>query len=341
MTTISRTSMTLAASILGAALLLVGSGPASAQQKWTIKWETSEAPGDRIFRMYEQVFFDYVKKHSKGQITFNVYHKSGLGFGISRLFDAVSRGLADGGHISMGATGGTYPLADIADLPFLLPADAKVRSDVINTITAPVWAKDFEERGAVLLAAIIAEPRSVYCKKPAASLEELKGLKIRAMGGVEEQFTKQLGGVGVTVNWPDVYQAMQTGVIDCFWVTHAAVHGAKLYEVSKHIYDIAQGGPTVALAINKKIFDSLPKALQQVVKDGGKAAQENWWNKVGSLYADYRTKLEAKGMTTHMASDADQATARKVAAALWDPWAEKKGAEYKALLKKIKAKVLK
>jgi TRAP-type C4-dicarboxylate transport system substrate-binding protein len=329
----------LTASLVALGVMLAGSGGALAQDKWTIKWETGEAPGDRIFRMYESVFFDYVEKNSNGKIKFDVYHKSGLGFGISKLFNAVARGLADGGHISMGATGGTYPLADITDLPFLLPADAKVRRDVIDNVTKPVWTKEFEKRGAVLLGAMIAEPRSVYCNEPAATLAELKGLKIRAMGGVEEQFTKQLGGVGVTVNWPDVYQAMQTGVIDCFWVTHAAVHGAKLFEVSKHIYDIAQGGPTVGLAINKKIFDSLPKDLQQVVRDGGKAAEDSWWSQVDGLYAEYRTKLEAKGMTTHMASAADQATARKVAEELWGPWAEKKGSEYKALLGKIKARV--
>ena len=66
------------------------------------------------------------------------------------------------------------------------------------------------------------------------TLEDLKGLKIRMLGGPPTEMAKALGACRRCMPMPDMYQALDKGVFDGAAVPWEAVHAFRLYEVAKN-----------------------------------------------------------------------------------------------------------
>jgi TRAP-type C4-dicarboxylate transport system substrate-binding protein len=73
-------------------------------------------------------------------------------------------------------------------------------------------------------------------KEPITSLSQFKGLKIRFPGGANAALTQHLGGVAVNIPGNEIYQALQTGAIDCAGILAAWLNiDNSLEEVSKSV----------------------------------------------------------------------------------------------------------
>ena len=75
----------------------------------------------------------------------------------------------------------------------------------------------------------------ITSKKQVKTLEDLKGLKIRTLGGPPIEMAKALGAVPAVLPMPDMYQALDKGVFDGAAVPWEAVHAFRLYEVAKNV----------------------------------------------------------------------------------------------------------
>ena len=66
------------------------------------------------------------------------------------------------------------------------------------------------------------------------TLDDMKGLKLRVLGGPPTEMAKALGAVPTLIPMPDMYQALDKGVVDGAAVPWEAMHGFRLYEVAKN-----------------------------------------------------------------------------------------------------------
>lgn len=315
-----------------------GGAAAPAGKTWAWKYEGPLAENDRVSVNYITPFLNYIEKNSNGRIKVDRYWSASLGFGTSKLLEGLEKGLLDSGDVSVSGSSGSFPLGDVMDLPGLAPQDPAQKQEVMTSVVAPAWQTEITKRNVLLLNPVGLESRNVYCKQPISALSDLKGLKIRSLSGLESTLTEALGATPVTMQTGDVYTGLQSGVLDCYWLTHGGSVSSKYYEVTKFGYEIGASGVVSSNAVSKGSFDSLPADLQKVVRDAGEAAAKNWITAYPKIDGDARQELIAKGMKMTAPNSADTAKILDAEKKLWAVWADKKGAStaaYKALVEKI------
>ena len=108
--------------------------------------------------------------------------------------------------------------------------------------------------------------------KPLREVADFRGLKMRIQSSkvLEAQF-KALGALPQVLPFSDVYQAMQTGVVDGSENTPSNMYTQKHHEVQKYATLSEHGYIGYAVIVNKKFWDGLPgdvrDALTRAMKE--------------------------------------------------------------------------
>jgi tripartite ATP-independent transporter DctP family solute receptor len=116
---------------------------------------------------------------------------------------------------------------------------------------------------------------------------DMKGLKIRTMqDSVLIDTMNAIGGMGVAMGIPELYSAVQQGVIDGVSTSAQFLYSLKIHEVAKHyIHLCLQTSPALVL-INLKFWNSLSPEIQKVFLEAGK----NWGKNNDAYYVDNSQK---------------------------------------------------
>lgn len=134
-------------------------------------------------------------------------------------------------------------------------------------------------------------------KRPLASLEDFKGLKVRSpQNPVNLAVTKALGGIPVAIPYGEVYTAIQQGTIDGQENAVINVYPAKLYEVQKYMAMTHHLLSFTVFVMNKDFFDSLPADRQKAVQEAATEAMAFQREHAKKLSEDLVGKMEEKGV---------------------------------------------
>lgn len=318
--------------MLGMAMMLATWANAHAQTVW--KLQSLLNPG-YMGTDAEVWFAKEAEKRTGGKLKITVYPGGALGFGGARILTAVGEGLLEASQMWGAHVSGELRLAEIIELPGLIPYDIPLRKKIVQTVL-PRQEKAMARFGVFPFASGQVEPRNIYSRKPIRTLADLKGVKLRAQGVVETEFTKAIGATPVTLSWEEVYPAMQQGVIDAYWVTHSATYNAKLYEVAKYCYEVGIGGANWYIVVSTEALEALSPDVRKVVLNLRQPVAEKLWDRVDPDIREFRQRLIEKGMTFTQASPEDIEVMLKVAPGVWDIWLGKAGPEAKELVEQIK-----
>jgi TRAP-type transport system periplasmic protein len=327
--------LTIAALLLAAGLAGAPGPRAAEAQQYHWKLQSLLNPG-HMGTDAEIWFAEEVEKRSGGKIKITVYPGAALGFGGARIMTVVRDGLLEFAQMWGAHTAGELRINEVIELPGLIPYDLALRKQIVQTLY-PYWEQAHGQRGIIPLGVAQVEPRNIYTRRPVKSLADLRGMKIRAQGVVETDFTRAIGASPVTLSWEEVYPAMQQGTIDGYWVTHSATFNAKLHEVARHAYEVGLGGATWFILGNKRAIDGLPPDLRKIVIDTGREASQRVWDRVDPDIKDYRVRLEKAGMTFTPASPEDMKVMLDRAQDVWAEWTAKGGPVAKEMVDKISA----
>ena len=200
---------------------------------------------------------------------------------------------------SLGPLGSVVPEVNIFNMPFVFRNEAHMRAVIDGPIGQEILDKiSASPARLVALAWQDGGSRSLYTKKPVRTLADLKGQKVRMMGNpLFIDTMNALGGNGIAMGYPEVYSALQTGVIDgaennppsMFTANHYTT-GAKYYAQTNHLII-----PELVV-MSKVAYDKLTPAEQGLIKKFGREAQMEQrvlWDK---SVADYSAKLKAAGV---------------------------------------------
>ena len=105
----------------------------------------------------------------------------------------------------------------------------------------------------------------VFARRPIKSLADLKGMKVRINGAVIGQTVKELGMVPILMPPNEVVEAMGRGTIDATTTVPAAIVDFGIDRVTSHDYLLPLGAGPLAVLMNRKKFESLPKPAQDVI----------------------------------------------------------------------------
>ena len=127
------------------------------------------------------------------------------------MYDGVTTGIADMGTSLTFNTRGRFPVTEVFDLPLGFP-NGWVATQVTTDFYAKFKPKEWDEVH-VLYINTCGPPLILTVSKAIKTLEDMKGLKIRATGQMTE-VVKALGGLPMPFEMPDVYESMRRNVID-------------------------------------------------------------------------------------------------------------------------------
>ena len=149
--------------------------------------------------------------------------------------------------------------------------------------------------------------------KPVKTLEDLKGLKIRATGAIAD-VVKALGASPIPLEMPDVYESLRRQVIDGTMVDLSALKQWKFAEVEKYVTANWQLGTgyNFYFVMNKNKWDSLPPDVQKIFTGSGPGDHDrrtrSLWNEMDIEDADL---FKTRGGQMPALSDAEAARWKK------------------------------
>jgi TRAP-type C4-dicarboxylate transport system substrate-binding protein len=226
-------------------------------------------------------FCDEVKKRTNGQVEIT-YYPGGTLLSPVKMYDGVFTGIADIGVSHIDYTRGRFPVMEVFDLPLGFPSGwvaTQASSDFFNKYKPSEW-NDVQVLYVNTTGPLILQTIS----KPVKTLEDLKGLKIRAVG-VMSDVIKSLGAVPIPLEMPDVYDALRRAVIEGITVDLSTLKYWKFAEVVKCVTADWQLGTgyTFYCVMNKSKWNALPPDLQKIVTEVAfetKEKQAALWNEM-------------------------------------------------------------
>jgi len=278
---------------LAAGLAFTGSAKAQAKKKPEIVVRAGfmTAP-DSIIGDEIKYWANLVDVNSGGRIQIKAFPSGLLGKENTELEGLVSGTHDVFTHIS--AYTGKIKEQRFWDLPFLIKDDEAV-ARLTEGPLRPQMEEQFRKNGMVLLGIWGFGYRQFTSNvRPVNVPADLKGVKHRIPGGKSKMLLFQaLGANPSTISFPELYQALKTGVVDSQDNPLALIYSAKLYEVTKYlslcnyIYNpliTAAGAP-----FWKKLPDWAKKILMQTARD-----TEGWSVAHAELLdAQYLAKIKA------------------------------------------------
>ncbi|MCF8206594.1 MAG: TRAP transporter substrate-binding protein [Methylotenera sp.] len=187
---------------------------------------------------------------------------------------------------------------EVFDLPFLFSDTAAFRAVTDGQVGADLFKK-LEPKGIKGLAYWDNGFHIMSANKPLHAVADFKGLKMRIQSSkVLDAQMRALGAIPQVMAFSELYQALQSGVVDGTEGVPSNFYTQKIYEVQKHMTLSNHGHLAYALIVNKKFWDGLPAdirtQLESAVKDStiyanAIAATEN---------ATSLDKIKAAGKTT-------------------------------------------
>jgi TRAP-type C4-dicarboxylate transport system substrate-binding protein len=115
--------------------------------------------------------------------------------------------------------------------------------------------------------------RMLIVNKPVETMEDVKGLQIRVMGApIQTKMFNAFGMAPTVIAYAEVYNAIQTGVIDAAENEAAGIQQMKFYEVGPFIALTAHAITVRPLCFSNKSFKKLPEDLQAAILQAGKDA---------------------------------------------------------------------
>jgi C4-dicarboxylate-binding protein DctP len=261
----------LFAIIAFAATSFVFGSAALAQQPIVIKFShvvSPDAPKGKAALVCKEL----AEKYTNGKVKVEVYPNSSL-YKDKEELEALQLGTVQLLAPSISKFG---PLGvkefDVFDLPFLMTDDARARQMMASPMIADL-NKKLEAKG-ITPVAYWDNGAHVYtsANKPLIRPEDFRGMKMRIQGSkVLEAVARELGALPQIIAFGELYQVLQTGVVDGEDNVPSNIWTQKFYEVQKYLTVSYHGRLTYALVTNKKFWDGLPadvKApLQRAVKE--------------------------------------------------------------------------
>jgi TRAP-type C4-dicarboxylate transport system substrate-binding protein len=182
----------------------------------------------------------------------------------SETYDRVLGGVSHIGHLGPGFTPGVFPMFSIFDNPIRFPS-----AEVLTKAQHEMYKKGYfdKEFGQVKIIGLLnIGPYVMYtAKKRVTTAKDFAGLKVRCPSEGWMEFTKALGGVGVSMPSSEVYIALQKGITDANLMPWDAAISFKLAEVARYVTEMSMGTFTHLIAMNKKAWESLPQEAKDYI----------------------------------------------------------------------------
>ncbi|HEX6978949.1 MAG TPA: C4-dicarboxylate TRAP transporter substrate-binding protein [Alphaproteobacteria bacterium] len=302
--------------ILGAAtgLILLSTGFACAQEI-KIRFAHSLSSTEPAHIAAEN-FAKRVAERTNNRVQIQVFPSEQLGSG-KEVNEMIRQGanvmnITDPGYLSdfvpdIGVLNGPYIVKDPKEFDKLLA------SDWYKTIDQKLQQAGFR---LIMIGGFFGQ-RHVIADKPIRRPEDIQGMTVRVPPNTMwiETF-KAMGARPVTVQWSEIYNALQQNVVAAAEAPLGSLWGAKLQETRKVISLTGHFTAIVTWPMNNGFFNRLPKDVQTVLLEEGAKAKDEMTRLTLDMNQDYMKKFREAGVT--IVDDVDLPAFQKATAPVYN-----------------------
>jgi C4-dicarboxylate-binding protein DctP len=253
-------------STLSVALILIfGLTGSAAAAKWNIKFghdhkETSPHHKAALWMK------DQIEKGSNGEISVEIYPTQLLGTGI-QMVEMVQAGALELLAVPTSNVQGIHPAMQILGLPFLFTSSEQMYSALDGDFGKKLY-EPLAKNNIQGLTYWESGFKQFTCKYPIRTPADMEGKKFRIMPSpvIREQF-KALGASPVPVDFQELYNALQQGVVDGQENPLMTIVTMKFYEVQKYVTMSNHAWLGYLVMANKNFLNSLPEKYQKLITE--------------------------------------------------------------------------
>lgn len=274
-----------------AAVLASGSISASAQTSWDL---STAWPDGNFHTINAKKFAAEVDKATGGAVKINVKSGGQLGFKGPEHLRAVRDGLVPMADVLSIQQIGDEPVLGIEGVPFLAGNSDELK--ILHKYIRPLYEQTAEKNNQKVLYMVPWPTQYLHMKKGAATVDELKGVKIRVPNKGTQDMLAAIGMNAILIPWGEVIPALASGAVD--GVSTSAVSGVdgKFWEFLKVAHATNQNWASQMVTVNMDEWKKIKPEHQAAIVAVAKKLEPGFWDSSNKADTDSVEKLKANGM---------------------------------------------
>lgn len=237
-----------------------------------------------------------VEERTEGTVTVEVVPGGGLA-DADAIYENVVAGAMDAGYALTGYTPGRFPASQVLELPFVFESGEQA-TNVFWDLYEEFPALQEEYDDSVVLALFTHDLGDLFAAdQPITEPADLDGLNVRSPGPQQNTLIESLGGSAVDMPGGEIYDSLDTGVIDAVMIANSGVSSFNLDEVADHA---TLGGFYVAtffLTLNEGTYEQMTPEQQAVIDEtSGRELSLEAATAYDEIYEDLTAEYEELGV---------------------------------------------
>lgn len=284
---------------MGLLVSLLISHPAFPQSSKTFSLKfASWVPQHDTMNYAPNLWIKEVGQRTGGRVKVTPYYGESLGK-VANSLDMLKTGICDLALMPTGVLSKHFRVLDVLALPGLIP-DRVIGTEVMYLLLQKgLLEKEFT--GYVPIVLQCHDPFYLnFTKKKVTNLEEIKGLKIRFPSVTTKSALEALGATPVSIPPPELFNAINTGILDGTCASPGYLVLSKLYEIMKYTlwgYPISSGANIVLMS--RKTWEALPPDVQLIMEELNKNAKLNYLEAGKRQDEDSIKQIKSAGVETY------------------------------------------
>ena len=210
-----------------------------------------------------------VAKGTNGSVEVQIFPSAQLG-GEREVAEGMLIGSVQGSPLTLAVLGNWVPEGQLFELPFIFRDDQHALS-VMSSPVADEMADKYPAKGFRVLGFPLGGIRHLMAKFPINLPADIKGKKMRTIQSpLHITLWQTLGAIPTPLPPGEIYNAMQTGLIDFFDNAKSSYWDMKWYEVAPYLTELGHIYTFSAFTLSERFWQQLTPEEQKVVRDAAR-----------------------------------------------------------------------
>ncbi len=320
------------AAVLLASLLTLG---ATSNASAETRWDMPTPYGDGTHQtQVARSFAEEVNANASGKLTINI-HSGGSLIKHPEIHRAVKTRQVPIGEVFIGRLGNINPIFKLDNIPFL--ATDFDSAEKLYQASKPELARALAKENLILLYTSPWPAQDLYTNTDVKKLADLKGMKMRSYSPTTSRLADLMGTTPVNIPFSDVAQAFTTNAVDAMITSPSTGVNGQSWDYISHFTTIHAWIPKNMVFANKRVFDRLDQATQQVILTAAANAEKKGWALGRKLAVDHTKALSKNGMKVIEPSDQLISELEEIGFQMVSEWLKEAGDSGNAVLDAYKA----
>lgn len=211
---------------------------------------------------------------------------------------SVQQGRLQGGEVILTGLVKDIPIAGADSVPFVVQSYEDARR--LWQHQRPLLEQHLARRGLQVLYAVPWPPQGLYATRPVASIQDLRGLRMRTYNATTERIAQLTQAQAVHVPMAEVSQALAAGTIDAMITSAVTGVENRVWDRVKFYYDIKAWFPKNIVLASQAALDALAPRHREVMLEAARQAEPRGWAACEVAARESLDELRRQGMRVEL-----------------------------------------